>query len=751
MDTSVICVVGLDGPTARVFAAVPNTSCRTFERAADLTAETCDVIVVSLAELDGVRAVTCHVPIIGVVMDDQAAARAEGADQLLLSPVGPNHALAAIRAACEDGRRRRLALAMQAALELVSDSVEVTAPDARMQFVNAAFERMTQYTREEALGKTPAELLRSNVHSPAFYQDMWQTVSARRVWKGSLLGKRKDGAPVAQLAAVQPIVVCGETRHMIAVKQYVNGDELASGADLGDDPDVLRAAVAGFVHAERRYRCMMHAASDAILVHDHETALVLEANPAAERMLGYTSEELRRMTGRQLTSPDAGETVSRISRELNETGRAMEHRLRMRKKDGSEIWASLRCSTYEFLGRKQYIAVLHEVTALVEHEQQLELSNSRLREAQHQLLHSARLAAIGQMAAGVAHEINNPLQCILMGLDEFQRIRSDGSECKLHEAAVDMREAVTRIRSLTRSLLPFARSEREGPQLTDIDEIVQRGARMLQNEIRHKAKLELSLSKPRQIACFPMRMSQLLTNLITNAVQSMEEGSPDVNTLTLATREIGDSIEIRVQDTGSGMSDEVRSKVFEPFFTTKPAGVGTGLGLALCADIVQTHAGSISVTSEVGQGTCFVVRLPFDNGLCSERPACVKAAAVQPGRVLLIDDDPLVLRSLARNLKSRYSVVTAESGKRGVEILASDREFDVVVCDLMMPGLDGPAVYAELETISPELPGRVIFCSGGVFSKRVRDFLAQVKNPIIAKPASLDQLAEAIACLPRAG
>jgi PAS domain S-box-containing protein len=698
-----------------------------------VTTRAWDAIVVAASELAAVAARAHDVPLIAVVRD--ASTSVDEADQVLTLPVEPERARAAIHAARRDAARRRLATAMKAALQLVTDAVEITGPDARFQFVNTAFERMTEYSLAEAVGKTPSELLRSNLHSPAFYQEMWQSVTELGEWNGSLLGKRKDGTPITQLAAIQPVKAGDEIFHMIAVKQYVSGE-------LADDPDALRATVSGMVHADRRYRSMMHAAADAILVHDYETAFVLEANPSAERMFGYTTAELQRMTGRELTSSEAAESVSRISRELQETGRALEHRLRMRRKDGSEFWASLRCSTYEFLGRKQYIAVLHEVTALVENEQ-------RLRDAQHQLLHSARLAAIGQMAAGVAHEINNPLQCILMGLEELDQDEPAGDAAVgLHEAVADMREAVCRIRSLTRSLLPFARSERDGPESADVDELVRGCARMMQNEIRHTAQLELSLKVRRRLTCFPMRISQLLTNLVTNAVQAMEEGALDGNQLTVATREVPGALEIRVRDTGSGMSDDVRRKAFEPFFTTKPAGVGAGLGLALCADIVQTHAGTIAITSQEGRGTCLVVRLPYQNGLSSQEATEEKAAAIGSGRLLLIDDDPIVLRSLARNLKRRYCVVTAHGGKKGVEILANDRAFDVVVCDLMMPGLDGPGVYSEIAAIAPDLPGRVIFCSGGVFSERVREFLASVKNPIVGKPASLDQLEEAIARLP---
>lgn len=748
MDPCVLGVVGLGEAVSRVFSALTNVECVRFDRAADVSPRAWDAIVASAVELGHLAAMFEDVPLLAMVADDREAALAHDADQVLRRPLGEHQAEASLRAALRDGARRKLRIAMETALELVSDSVEITGPDARLQFVNDAFERMTQYVRAEALGKTPRELLRSNLHSPDFYQEMWRTISERRTWKGSLLGKRKDGVPVTQLAAIRPIVGAdGSVRQIVAVKQYVSGDELGQNAELVDDPDVLRAAVAGMVHAERRYRSMMHAATDAILVHDFETAVVLEANPAAARMFGYPLEELRTMTSRQLSAPEAGELISRISRELNETGRALEHRLRMQRKDGSKFWASLRCSTYDFLGRKQYIAFLHEVTELVEHEQKLERSTALLRDAQHQLLHSARLATIGRMAAGVAHEINNPLQCILMGLETFDQLAAQ-NPAEL-ETASDMREAVMRIRSLTQSLLPFARTEREGPELTSVDDIVQTCARMMQNEIRHRARVEFKLGNPPQLASFRTRLSQLLTNLISNGIQSMEDGGSERNTLTLSTRDVGEAVEIRVRDTGCGMTDEVRKQVFEPFFTTKPAGVGTGLGLALCADIVQVHAGSIAVESDLGKGTSVIVRLPYENGLCITRRPDARPSVVGSGRLLVIDDDPLVLRSLARNLRGRYAVVTAEGGKRGLEILAVDRAFDAVVCDLMMPELDGPGVYAELRAISPELPGRVVFCSGGVFSERVREFLSQIRNPIIDKPASLGQLEEAIAQLLR--
>jgi two-component system NtrC family sensor kinase len=224
------------------------------------------------------------------------------------------------------------------------------------------------------------------------------------------------------------------------------------------------------------------------------------------------------------------------------------------------------------------------------------------------------------------------------------------------------------------------------------------------------------------------------------------EGRADHNRIAVSTEDRGDVLVLVVEDTGHGIPAELRERIFEPFFTTKPTGRGGGLGLSVCLEIVRLHGGTITVESEVGRGSRFEVRLPLDNGL-APRPRAEPSAAParRRARILIIDDDALVLRGLGRMLSSDHEVVMANGGQEGLEILAADRRFDVILCDLMMPTTDGPQVHATLAERAPELLPRLVFCSGGAFTPRARAFLGSVENEVLGKPMRRDELLGVIA------
>jgi CheY-like chemotaxis protein len=207
-------------------------------------------------------------------------------------------------------------------------------------------------------------------------------------------------------------------------------------------------------------------------------------------------------------------------------------------------------------------------------------------------------------------------------------------------------------------------------------------------------------------------------------------------------------IQVTIADTGCGMPDSVRSRIFEPFFTTKSREQGTGLGLTLCADIVRRHSGEIRVKSEPGKGSVFEVVLPSDTGLVfSERPEPRSDAPApsQRARVLVIDDEEILLKAYRRMLAAKHDVVVVRGGADALELLRRDANFDVVLCDLMMPDVDGKSVYEALSLLSPGLARRLIFCSGGAYSSRLGDFVAALPNVTLDKPFTADALAQAVA------
>jgi PAS domain S-box-containing protein len=546
------------------------------------------------------------------------------------------------------------------------------------------------------------------------------------------------------LSATAPAELLVATYH--AARRRAAGSSLltpdALAAAHGKLADHVRASVIAHTDSEHRHRMMMDIAGDAILIADYDTARFVEANLAACAMFGYTVEEFQQLTGRALAGPDGGATVDRVSRALKEAGRVFEQRHPLRRKNGTYLWATVRLSVYEHMARKYSIAIIRDVTEQVEREQALERTNRQLEAAQQLVLHSSRLASLGQMAAGVAHEINNPLHFIIGGFDEIEPLVASASP-HTRKAFADMREGAERIRSVTGSLLPFARVETGQPEHVDLNELVQWAYRMTANEIRHRAQVVLELSPLPQMIAHRTRLGQLVTNLLTNAAQAIEEGDSARNRIAVRTELAQGRVRLTIADTGHGIPDEIRPHIFDPFFTTKPREHGTGLGLSLCAEIVAAHHGTIGFESEVGKGTTFVVTFPAELGVSLPPPAAAAPATTTGARVLLIDDEPAVLRISERMLKG-HIVKTACGGRAALELLAADHEFDAIVCDLMMPDVDGLMVYEHVRQNYPALLDRIAFCSGGAFTERVREFLAGITNEVLDKPLPGARLRDAV-------
>ncbi|MGC4079454.1 MAG: PAS domain S-box protein [Rubrivivax sp.] len=706
------------------------------------------LVVTTPAHVAAARERLTETPILVLLAegDDPVAAVSAGADWTLPKDADAR-ALEAIRiVAARLYEERVTRIAMAAALDLVTDSVEVADPQARLLWVNRSFERMTGHLKEEAQGKTPAQVMRSHLHSKEFFDALTAKILSGHAWSGSMVARRKDGTLFADLATIQPVFEGGVIRRHVAVKQFIPGafdDE--EPASQQEHAELARARMASVSASERRYRAMMESAGDAILIVDADSGHFLEANPAACSMFGYDQAELTRITGRALGGPDGAEVHARVVASLKATGRAVEMRHPMQRKDGSKFWAALQCTEYELFGRRQQMAIVRDVTEMVKREQELELTNRQLEEMQKQLMHTGRLAALGHMAAGVAHEINNPLQYILAGLDELSPFL-DGASREARLAHQDMREGVERIRSITSALLPFARVDVAPVEHVDIRRVVEWACRVTDHEIRHRAKLELALGNVPPILADHTRIGQLVTNLLTNAAHAIVEGASDRNRVTITTAFVGGRVRLTIEDTGTGIPEDVRGRIFDPFFTTKPRERGTGLGLPLCAEIVARSGGTIGFDTEVGKGTRFVITFE-PAGASAPRAASVPPVPiVRPEgrpRILLVDDDKALLRTFARFLKD-FDITTALGGSAALDRLATDDSFDVIVCDVMMPNIDGPMVYADIATRWPGLESRMIFCTGGAFTDRVRNFLASIPNTILDKPIPRQKLASAL-------
>jgi CheY-like chemotaxis protein len=307
-------------------------------------------------------------------------------------------------------------------------------------------------------------------------------------------------------------------------------------------------------------------------------------------------------------------------------------------------------------------------------------------------------------------------------------------------ATEDATEAAARIRRLTGDLRTFARADDERFAPLDLDDIVAISCRLAEPTLRQGAELELSLGGVPPVLGSRGRLGQVVTNLLVNAAQALPDGPPRAQRVRVRTALAGAEVVLSVEDSGPGVPEALREAIFEPFFTTKPEGVGTGLGLALVAEIVRAHSGSVrALASELG-GARFEVRLPVSASAVVAAPAQPPAAAAPRLRLLLIDDEPMILRLFTMLLADSCDVVCAASGAQALELFAHDRKFDAILCDLHMPGVDGIMVHERVQELEPALLGRFVFTTGGAVTARAREFLERVEPQLLAKPFPPEQL-----------
>jgi CheY-like chemotaxis protein len=264
---------------------------------------------------------------------------------------------------------------------------------------------------------------------------------------------------------------------------------------------------------------------------------------------------------------------------------------------------------------------------------------------------------------------------------------------------------------------------------------------MAVNEFKYRARLVKEYGDLPTIMANDGRLSQVFLNLLVNAAQSIVDGGVERNEIRIRSWAEGDEVLVEISDTGRGMPPEEVARVFEPFYSTKPEGVGSGLGLSICDNIIRSYGGRIDVRSEPGTGTRFTVRLPQSSSGDYEAVEPAPAAEEKPeqpevrhGRILMIDDEPNFGTSIQRVLMDEFEVVVATSGAAGKEILEQDTGFGLILCDLLMPTVSGMDLYDWLETRSPELASRVVFVTGGAFTPQARSFLQRVPNLHLEKP-----------------
>jgi PAS domain S-box-containing protein len=488
----------------------------------------------------------------------------------------------------------------------------------------------------------------------------------------------------------------------------------------------------------------------------------LQVNQAFAGLLGYSLEELKDKTWQELTPP---EEVAEVQARLDPLLRGEQDAIRFRKryvhKDGSHLWADVSVT----IRRTADGEPLHFITTLVDITEQ-----RRAEEALQRLLaslaQSDRMSSLGMLAAGVAHELNNPLAYVLFnleslaedlpglleaarrchaeltaraGAEEVDRILP-ASFCpeKVEDALDRLREACSgaqRIRQIAGSLSTFSRVERKELGPVDVEASLDHALTLASNELKYRARVVRDFAGVPRVLATESKLAQVFLNLLLNAAQAIDEGQVARHEIRVRTSTEGERVCVEVSDTGRGIAPEHQARLFEPVFT--PRGVGSGLGLSICKSIVTEFGGEIAHEGAPGGGARFRIRLPGlpggPRGSGEPAPASLEAPGVR-GRILVVDDEAGIRASLVRLLGREHELVAVASGEEARALLEADRCFDLVLCDLMMPRMSGMELHAWLARADPGLAGRVVFLTGGAFTPGAAEYLARVGNLRVEKP-----------------
>ncbi|HYD41559.1 MAG TPA: PAS domain S-box protein [Anaeromyxobacter sp.] len=624
----------------------------------------------------------------------------------------------------EAARRERDALARR--VEFLSrwgnDMVFLVDEELRIVEANDRAEALLGYRRDELLRLTLHDLRDPETPDDLSLRASTQLAAGWGHWETRY--RRKDGSTFPVDVAVQVERSGGRAWFHGIVRDITERKR---------SEEALRAS-------ETRFRAAFDGVPVGMVLLDR-AGRVVETNRAMQAMLDRPEVELRGAAYRDLVHPDDVErSEERLARLRAGNASLEDAACRYQRRDGAWVQAQVRaCALAGPDGAPEY------ALAMVE-----DVSDRRRMEAQLRL--ADRMASMGTLAAGMAHEINNPLAFILANLEySIRELRRDGTKQDVIAALEEAREGGTRVREIVRDLKTFSRADDEGREPLEVNRVLRSALSLASNEIRARARLEVSLGEVPRVLGSEHRLGQVLLNLLINAAQAIPEGRPEAHVVRAATALHEDGrVVIEIADDGGGIPPALRARIFDPFFTTKPVGVGTGLGLSICHGIVVAMGGEIALDTEVGRGSTFRVLLPPAPAGAAERPAPRPPAPTRRAKILVIDDEPLVCRALQRILSPPHDVRVQGSGHGALALLDHEDGWDLVICDLMMPDLSGMELFGTVAERRPHLAERFVFLTGGAFTPSAREFLERVPNERVEKPFEAAALRELVARLLRA-
>ncbi len=622
-------------------------------------------------------------------------------------------------------KRRTAQLGRQAALlDLARDAIIVRTIDGKIGFWSSGAEATYGFTREEAFGKTIDTLLRTEFPLPL--EEIMDIVQRERRWEGELIHTRKDG---------QQIIALGRW-------------SLREGA-AGGPPEILeinrdiseRKQTEQLLRRASAYnRSLLETSLDPLVTID-PAGRISDLNAATERVTGYPRE---RLIGTDFSDYFTDPARARAGyTQVFAEGFVRDYRLEIRHRDGHVTPVLYNASVY----KGEAGTVLGIFAAARDITEQLRLED-RLRQSQ-------KMEAIGTLAGGIAHDFNNVLAAI-MGFTEMA-IEDVADQPDVHHMMDRVLKAAFRGRDLVRQILAFSRKTEGERKEISLTPLVKETHALLRSSLPSTIRMPLAITTNDDcVRGDPTQLQQVLMNLATNAAYALRENGGQltigVSSVTFfpgssfpdPEMEPGTYVQLTVQDTGTGMTEEVRQRAFEPFFTTKEQGKGTGMGLAVVYGIVKSHRGAVTVQSQVGQGSVFSVFLPQVQRQAERKEGVTTPLPTGSERILFVDDEELLVETFGRVLQNLgYTVTVAQHGAEAWNLFIQDPwHFDLVITDQTMPDVTGISLAQEMIEMRRGLP--VILCTG--YSELVSAEKAREAgiSAFVMKPVTKKELAETI-------
>lgn len=510
----------------------------------------------------------------------------------------------------------------------------------------------------------------------------------------------------------------------------------AMAGEVGDTQRRLREDIAERMRTEDKlraseasYRAIFDASEDAIFVFAIDSGAVVDANLKARSAYGYALAEMRSIDIAALSAGNRTYTQQDLMKLLARAnaGEHLHFEWHRNSRDGMARWDEVFLKRVTIGGQPRILALTRDITEKKRAAEEL----SRQRETLYQ---REKLAALGSLLAGVAHELNNPLSVVVARAVMLEE-RGDRAT---HAAATKIRAAAERCARIVRTFLAMARQQAPQRAPVCINDVVGAALEITDYALRSggvEVVRDLAADIPRILADAD-QLHQVFMNLIINAQQALQEQAPP-RRIVLASRFDGnaDVVTISVADNGPGIPEALRTRIFEPYFTTKPTGMGTGVGLSVSHAIVEQHGGRLTVDCPAEGGTRFTIDLPCETSDAADADRTRTMLRGPAGSaVLVVDDEPEIRQMLSTILDDAgHQVVTAASAREALQRM-DGAHFDVILADMRMPEFDGRALFREIERRWPERTRRVVFVTGDTLSPTLRNFAAECGRPVIEKP-----------------